>query len=120
MLGPWLESAKALGSSEAESALFELNARNQVTLWGPDGQIMDYAAKQWSGLVQDYYLPRWSLFFQRLLTGGHPFDERAFRREAVEKIGRPFTLERKAYPVEPVGDSVEVALKLYKKWRPFV
>lgn len=29
--------------------LYEYNARNQITLWGPDGQIKDYANKQWAG-----------------------------------------------------------------------
>ena len=43
MLGPWLESAKATGTVHEEIANFEFNARNQITLWGPDGQILDYA-----------------------------------------------------------------------------
>ena len=30
----------------------------QITLWGPNGEIMDYAAKQWSGLFSSYYTPR--------------------------------------------------------------
>ncbi|KIJ26768.1 glycoside hydrolase family 89 protein [Sphaerobolus stellatus SS14] len=33
-----------------------------ITLWGPTGQINDYASKQWTGLVETYYLPRWQLF----------------------------------------------------------
>ena len=32
--------------------------QKQITLWGPDGNILDYAAKQWSGLIRAYYLPR--------------------------------------------------------------
>ena len=38
----------------------------QVTLWGPRGEIADYASKQWNGLIGDYYLPRWQLFFQKI------------------------------------------------------
>ena len=34
---------------------------SQVTLWGPNGEIDDYAAKNWAGLVQGYYLPRWQV-----------------------------------------------------------
>ena len=45
MLGPWLESAKATSTSDKEMANFEFNARNQITLWGPDGQILDYAGE---------------------------------------------------------------------------
>lgn len=29
--------------------MYEYNARNQITLWGPYGEIMNYAIKQWSG-----------------------------------------------------------------------
>ena len=32
-----------------DEKLFEYNARNQITLWGPNGEIKDYANKQWSG-----------------------------------------------------------------------
>ena len=42
LLGPWLQSAKDLATSDSERKLYEFNARNQITLWGPDGQIMDY------------------------------------------------------------------------------
>ena len=80
--------SKALATTDAESRLYEFNARNQITLWGPDGgfifldifcfpnlnfifldimsfckanllgQILDYAGKQWSGMVSDYYILR--------------------------------------------------------------
>jgi hypothetical protein len=32
-----------------EKQLYEYNARNQITLWGPHGEIVDYANKQWAG-----------------------------------------------------------------------
>ena len=39
LLGDWLESAKALGTNEDEKNLYEYNARNQITLWGPTGNV---------------------------------------------------------------------------------
>ena len=33
-----------------EKQLYEYNARNQITLWGPRGEIIDYANKQWAGM----------------------------------------------------------------------
>ena len=62
----WLESAKMITQNPEEKSLYEFNACNQVTLWGPDGQILDYAAKQWSGLISQYYGKRWELFFDTL------------------------------------------------------
>jgi len=67
LLGKWISAAKAAAADRrSSSALAEYNARNQITLWGPWGNILDYAAKQWSGLVSFYYLPRWRLFFRLL------------------------------------------------------
>ena len=66
LLGNFLEGAKALAETDNERKQYEFNARNQITLWGPDGEILDYATKQWNGIVKDYYLPRWTLFFNQL------------------------------------------------------
>ncbi|XP_008476689.1 alpha-N-acetylglucosaminidase-like [Diaphorina citri] len=43
LLGTWLKSAQTSASNTLESHVFESNARNQVTLWGPRGEIVDYA-----------------------------------------------------------------------------
>ena len=40
----WLNPAKSIpGASEEDKIQYEFNARNQITLWGPEGQIVDYA-----------------------------------------------------------------------------
>ena len=89
-LPAWIASARAWAagadtvptsstntSSTAEIAsYYEYTARNQITLWGPDGEITDYASKQWGGLVSSYYIPRWQLFVEYTMnsstsTDGH-------------------------------------------------
>ena len=120
LLGPWLESAKALATTEEESRLYEFNARNQVTLWGPDGQILDYAGKQWAGLVSHYYIPRWRLFFKTLehcLVTGLKFDGEKFRKDFLEAQGRPFTLSRSRFPVGGQGDTLQVVREVHARWR---
>lgn len=120
LLGPWLESAKALATNDNESALYEYNARNQITLWGPDGEIVDYATKQWSGIVADYYRPRWQLFIEQVaaaLTQNATFDETAFANDVFHQVEQPFTFDRKAYPTSTSGDLVAIAQALYDKWR---
>jgi len=39
LLGSWIHDARQWGSSAQETNLMEYNARNQVTLWGPEGQV---------------------------------------------------------------------------------
>lgn len=78
LLSNWISSAISWADkppSEASSsnttltaAYLEYNARNQITLWGPTGQISDYASKQWGGLVGNYYLPRWQMFVNYLVS----------------------------------------------------
>ena len=64
MLGPWIAAARAWGNTTAESDLYEWNARNQLTLWGPSGlsNVVDYATKEWGGLTSSFFKPRWQLF----------------------------------------------------------
>ena len=47
-----------------EKQQFVYNMLNQLTLWGPHANIVDYAAKQWAGLMKDYYRARWSVFIR--------------------------------------------------------
>ena len=107
--------------------LFEFNARNQITLWGPGGNVLDYAAKQWSGLISAYYLPRWKIFFELLKKNMRRRSrrnddadfERRFRRIFIRKVGIPFTVGREIYPAQPAKGTnpLKVAKYLHSKWR---
>ena len=37
---------EAMATNSRERKLYEFNARNQITLWGPDGQILDYGGEK--------------------------------------------------------------------------
>jgi alpha-N-acetylglucosaminidase len=63
LLSKWIRSARDLAGTDCQYAdLLEFNARNQITLWGPQGQNNDRAGKDWGGLVHSYYLVRWQVF----------------------------------------------------------
>ena len=57
----WLGYARSWGSTPALKDYYEKNARRIVTIWGPP--VDDYSARIWSGLIRDYYLPRWKHYF---------------------------------------------------------
>lgn len=66
-LSTWVNQALAwAGHNTTIAAFYEYNAKNQITLWGPTGQISDYASKDWSGLISTYYKPRWQIFVDYL------------------------------------------------------
>ena len=62
-LSNWLDAAQSWSDSNTTYAAYlAYTARNQITLWGPTGEINDYASKQWGGLVGNYYASRWEAF----------------------------------------------------------
>ncbi|KAJ9597696.1 hypothetical protein L9F63_011450, partial [Diploptera punctata] len=120
LLGKWLESAKTFGTTSAEKLLYEYNARNQITLWGPEGQIVDYANKQWAGVVSDYFLPRWTVFLEALNTSlvtGTTFNESQTVQKIFSEVEQPFTLSTSTFPVTPQGDSIAIAVDIHNRWR---
>ncbi|KAL6880015.1 glycoside hydrolase family 89 protein [Trichoderma longibrachiatum] len=67
-LSTWLSAARLSAPDPAYADSFEYEARNQITLWGPSGQLVDYASKQWSGLMKTYHLKRWQMFVDYLIV----------------------------------------------------
>eukprot|EP00095_Tigriopus_kingsejongensis_P010192 maker-scaffold105_size367834-snap-gene-2.46 protein:Tk10192 transcript:maker-scaffold105_size367834-snap-gene-2.46-mRNA-1 annotation:"PREDICTED: alpha-N-acetylglucosaminidase-like" len=120
MLGTWLEQAKALGNTDFEKKLFEFNARNQVTLWGPTGNVLDYAGKQWSGLIKEYYALRWMMFWDFLKSSimkVAPFEHSLFFKSFMDLIATPFVQSRRSFPTKPNEDTIKVAEMIYSRWR---
>jgi alpha-N-acetylglucosaminidase len=114
LLGNWLHEADALAGDDAERRLFLKNARVQITTWGPRatadaGLLHDYANKEWSGLMRDFYLPRWSAFFDALSKRkpGEPLP-----RLDYYPMEESWVNGGQVYPAEPQGDSVAVAEEL--------
>ncbi|KAG8239150.1 hypothetical protein J437_LFUL018950 [Ladona fulva] len=121
LLGRWLADAKAAATTSEELHLFERSARHQITLWGPNGEIMDYAGKQWAGIVQQYFTPRWALFIKRLNdcleAGTLNFDQQKFNAEVFSEVEKKFSMDFNIYPATPQGDPVLIAKAIHQKWR---
>lgn len=60
-LDRWIEQARDCGASAMDCERYEMNAKRLITTWG--GRQEDYAARVWSGLIKDYYIPRLQLYF---------------------------------------------------------
>ncbi|KAG9147805.1 hypothetical protein Leryth_003414 [Lithospermum erythrorhizon] len=123
LLGPWLDSAKQLAQGEEQERQFEWNARTQITMWfdNTDDEaslLRDYGNKYWNGLLRDYYGPRAAIYFKFLiesLENGQDFDLKGWRREWI-KLTNEWQMDRKVYPVEGVGDALNISRRLYKKY----
>jgi alpha-N-acetylglucosaminidase (NAGLU)-like protein len=80
-LATWIAAARGYADNPADARAYVLNAKAQVTVWGGDGGLADYASKAWQGMYRDFYLPRWTQFLDALRSAGAgPFDEAAVVR----------------------------------------
>lgn len=96
-LAEWVGYARAAASDHMLKDRYEANAKRIITTWG--GFQEDYAARFWSGLIADYYIPRLEVYFSE---GQEKLDlwEESW-------IQRPYTGR-----TEPYGSPVEKARKL--------
>lgn len=117
LFGRWIREARAKAKTDQEGDQYEYNMRNQITLWGPNGEILDYARKEWAGLVSDYYRPRWFLFtnllLESLLPGGAPFLQSRYNKLVFTTVEQPFTFKKSSYPDQPIGETINLAKQLY-------
>lgn len=120
LLGPWVADARRWGTNESEKALYEMNAKDLITLWGDaKNPLHEYACRQWSGLMNDFYKPRWQQFFQKLETSlqqKKALDVKAFDKEISEWEWK-WVNQRKDYPTLTKGDPIATAKLMYQKYR---
>ncbi|MFB7453120.1 alpha-N-acetylglucosaminidase [Streptomyces sp. NPDC056194] len=112
LLGPWLAAARSWAAGPEERDRLEYDARSILTTWADRGPsdsagLHDYANREWAGLVQDVYAPRWAAYFASLDTalvqGTAPAAIDWFAREDAWAHGH------QAYPTSPTGDPVALA-----------
>lgn len=103
----WIEFARKHGDSKELKDYYERNARRIVTIWAPP--VDDYSARIWSGLIRDYYVPRWKHYFESKRSG-QPFDLAAWERNWVEKKNGLST-------VEPLSDVTGACVQLIDRGR---
>jgi alpha-N-acetylglucosaminidase len=68
-LQSWNEAARRWGKTPAEKDYYEKCARTILTIWGNSTNLVDYANRQWAGLVKSYYKPRWMMFCDDIIAG---------------------------------------------------
>jgi len=123
LLGPWIADARSRGNPAGEKALYERNARNLITLWGDaNSPLHEYANRQWSGLLNDFYKQRWQQFFdmlQRSLQTNTSPDLQLFEQN-IRVWEWHWVNEQKAFPLQPIGNSIRKAREIYNSYRSVI
>jgi alpha-N-acetylglucosaminidase len=111
-LSTWIEAARAYGDTPADARVYVLNAKAQVSVWGGEGNLADYASKAWQGLYRDFYLPRWTQFLDGLRSAGAgAFDEAAVVA-AITAWEHGWVERDTAYRREPPADPIAAVRQL--------
>ncbi|WP_293710046.1 alpha-N-acetylglucosaminidase [uncultured Parabacteroides sp.] len=117
MVGNWIDQARNLGKTPEEKALYEWNARVQITTWGnrqaaDEGGLRDYAHKEWNGILKDFYYMRWKAYFDNLIqkmNGKNPEEIDFYTLE------EPWTKETNLYPFKPENDCIPTIKHIFKE-----
>ena len=110
-LGEWLGLATDAAASydDFSRRIFEKSAKALITVWHAMGSLMDYAYRAYSGLITDYYKPRWEkrvkAWDDRLNGINTPFPSSA----QFDDSGWLYVLEDKEYGRELNNDKAGVA-----------
>lgn len=120
LLGKWFDSIRKMDVQHEENIVL-LGACKQVTTWGPNGEINNYAMKQWTGLMEKYVHKRWKLFFDELIKAlekGVNFDEKAIRKWIFDEIEKPFCqhISNEKLNLTATGDTVTIAQAIFMKY----
>lgn len=70
-LSRWIGDSHRLAVDDTEKRYFDYNARALITQWGEIGGeniLYDYAWREWSGLIGDYYAVRWKMFYDEAIS----------------------------------------------------
>lgn len=99
-LSKWVGYARAAALENRDKDKYEANAKRLITTWG--GYQEDYAARFWSGLIADYYIPRLETYF-------------SYGQEKLDDWEEKWIQSRYTGETEPYENPVEKAKELISK-----
>ena len=118
LAGKWISDARRWGKTPAEKAYCERAARELITTWTLPETHVDYASREWAGLIQDVYLPRWTIWTKALDAGikkKWKINEKAIRND-IRKSDIAWVKANKVYSAEPIGDPVAISKELWTRY----
>lgn len=133
----WINDAHALATDENDKRYFDMNARTLLTSWGDingkTSALYDYAWREWSGLIKEYYYKRWQMFYEKALNclkhkkplfiisgngyaGRYYYKSSPFGKE-LNKFELNWLNDYKEYPQPKTTNVIPKAKEYIQKWR---
>ena len=101
-LDRWCGYADRAGYTPQEKARFVSESKRLISTWGGPS-LYDYSPRVWSGVIRDFYLPRWEQYFDAKHKGT-TFDFRTWDEQWHTQPG--------ISSVEPYEDPLAAAVRL--------
>ncbi|HKI76944.1 MAG TPA: alpha-N-acetylglucosaminidase [Ignavibacteriaceae bacterium] len=115
----WLLASHKFESDDASGLYFEKNAKVLVTTWGQQGNyLIDYAARDFSGLINSFYKKRWEIYFdaaRKCILDSTTIDQKKFDDDISEFEWQFCETPYKFKSLEK-EDASKVARELYTKY----
>ncbi len=119
LLGKWIADARSCGADEKEKDLYEMNARDIITLWGDkESGLHEYSNRQWAGLIKGFYKPRWQQYFEYMkqkMLHGDRMETNDFEK-AIKDWEWKWVNAHDTYTSAPEGNASEIVNRLFKKY----
>ncbi|MEO5916323.1 MAG: alpha-N-acetylglucosaminidase [Luteolibacter sp.] len=121
LMGSWVADARKWGRTPEEISYMDEVSRVILTSWvaNPQTDLADYANREWSGLLGEYYFPRWKMFLDGVgeaLESGRDFDQKAFEKKRGEMEVKWIRSGKLTMPERASGDTVGISRKLLQKY----
>ncbi len=104
-LQEWVDFARNWGDTEKDKNYYESNAKRLLTTWGGD-PVNDYSGRVWSGLIRDYYVPRWVNYHQ---------DESADKKQNMRNWEEEWIMKQGISTTVPFDEPLTILTTLFKK-----
>lgn len=113
----FINTAVNLGNTAVEKDLYAVNSRTLITTWGnrtaaDEGGLRDYAHREWSGLLKDFYKMRWEIFFRHLSAKMEKKPSPDIDFYALEEA---WINEGQSFPSAPQGEVIATARSVFEE-----
>ena len=112
-------SASCFERPRIAEAQYVIDAKTIVTLMGTSGAASEeYADRLWQGMLSDYYLPRWSQwydFVEATLAANKTYDETPFAAE-LRVWQERWVLSDTRYRTNPRGNAADISAALFANY----
>ena len=118
LVGRWISDARQWGSTSEEKALCEQSARALITTWTIPESHTDYSNREWAGLLKDFYLKRWTTWYNAVEKGmknGWTLKTDSVYNKIVQQ-DYDWVKRNNTYPKIPTGNSIDISRKLWKQY----